>query len=146
MHPVVAATHGKVAATVVHLLGDPSMDWAAFAEFCQEHDEPQLEALALALAEFNTWAAANLTAAAVEVHGRLDTDSAPSDEVAKPETPQVKEWCPGAGQYKANEVERVYDEGGFYNVCPSCGHRSATARHGMNWTVRRHKRPARPAS
>lgn len=74
MNPVVAAAHGKVAATVVHLLGDPTLDWAEFAEFARSHDQPELAALGDALASFTAWAEASLSTAAIEAHGRLDTD------------------------------------------------------------------------
>lgn len=159
MNGVVAAAHGKVAATIVHLAGDPSLDWAAFAAFAHEQGNPEVAALAETLDSFTQWAR-QLHTEVIEANGRLDTDppaeksgtpDPASTEVAEPEEPQVtapsakksREWCPGAGSYKPNEVDRNHTEDGIYNVCPSCGHQSPTARHGMNWTVRRHKRLAR---
>lgn len=56
----------------------------------------------------------------------------------------VKEWCPGAGDYRNRVVvlARRYDEttGTHLIACPVCGHESPTAAHGMNATIRRHKR------
>ncbi len=145
MNPVVAAAHGKVAATVVHLLGDPTLDWAAFAEFAKAKDQPELAALGDALASFNTWAGANLSTAAVEAHGRIDTEkstsgSAPSSEGPESASAQVKAeksrgWCV-ASQTVATDTPT-----GGRMACPACGRDVGVSV--ASRIISRHKVPAR---
>lgn len=132
MNGAVAAAHGKVAATIVHLAGDPSLNWAAFAAFAHEQGNPEVAALAESLDSFTQWAR-QLHTEVIEANGRLDTD--PSEPVAEPETVG---WCPASKTVSAVEgdARRI--------ACPQCGRDVGVSKSSR--IIATHKLPARPGT